>query len=154
MREQVKQKIDDLVVDMVAKKNKFPQSNDYDMHGFSRAYLESGPLGLGGKPDPNDGNRIHYPDTWKLPNHPSFSNESQYAVGPGFPEWRQYIHGRRMDNPLPEEATAHLPPGSVGWQLEHPDGRVVMYDTPQLQGPTDRSILEAPRPNGLSIFER
>lgn len=42
---------------------------DYDLRGAYKA---------GVTPDPNDG---HFPDTWKKPNHPTFSNESQYAKG-------------------------------------------------------------------------
>lgn len=40
---------------------------DYDLRGAYRAGL---------KPDPNTG---HWPDTYKKPNHPTFSNESIYA---------------------------------------------------------------------------
>ena len=43
---------------------------DYDLRGAFKAGL---------KPDPQTG---HWPDTFKKPNHPTFSNESQYAVGP------------------------------------------------------------------------
>ncbi len=43
---------------------------DYDLRGAFKAGLT---------PDPNTG---HWPDTFKKPNHPTFSNESQYAVGP------------------------------------------------------------------------
>jgi len=42
---------------------------DYDLRGAFKAGL---------KPDPRTG---HWPDTFKKPNHPTFSNESQYAVG-------------------------------------------------------------------------
>lgn len=42
---------------------------DYDLRGAFKAGL---------KPDPKSG---HWPDTYKKPNHPTFSNESQYAVG-------------------------------------------------------------------------
>jgi hypothetical protein len=42
---------------------------DYDLRGVFKAGL---------KPDPNTD---HWPDTFKKPNHPTFSDESQYAVG-------------------------------------------------------------------------
>jgi hypothetical protein len=42
---------------------------DYDLRGAFKAGLE---------PDPNTG---HWPDTFKKPNHPTFSNESIYATG-------------------------------------------------------------------------
>lgn len=40
---------------------------DYDLRGAFKAGL---------KPDPKSG---HWPDTYKKPIHPTFSNESQYA---------------------------------------------------------------------------
>lgn len=42
---------------------------DYDLRGAFKEGLE---------PDPKTG---HWPDTYKKPNHPTFSNESQYAIG-------------------------------------------------------------------------
>ncbi len=41
--------------------------DDYDLRGAFKAGL---------KPDPKTG---HWPDTFKKPNHPTFSNESKYA---------------------------------------------------------------------------
>ncbi|HKO93453.1 MAG TPA: hypothetical protein VJU61_20005 [Polyangiaceae bacterium] len=40
---------------------------DYDLRGAFKAGVE---------PDPENG---HWPDTWKKPNHPTFSDQSQYA---------------------------------------------------------------------------
>lgn len=42
---------------------------DYDLQGAYKAGLT---------PDPETG---HWPDTFKKPNHPTFSNESMYATG-------------------------------------------------------------------------
>ena len=42
---------------------------DYDLRGAFKSGL---------KPDPRTG---HWPDTFKKPNHPTFSNQSQYAQG-------------------------------------------------------------------------
>jgi hypothetical protein len=42
---------------------------DYDLRGAYKAGL---------KPDPKTG---HWSDRYKKPNHPTFSNQSQYAVG-------------------------------------------------------------------------
>src|SRR4029077_12571325 len=42
---------------------------DYDLRGAYKA---------GVTPDPATG---HWPDTYKKPNHPTFSNQSQYATG-------------------------------------------------------------------------
>ena len=47
---------------------------DYDLRGAFKAGLQ---------PDPQTG---HWPDTFKKPNHPTFSVESQYASGP----WKKY----------------------------------------------------------------
>jgi len=45
-------------------------TGDYDMQG---AFLGGAGQGANG----------HFPDTWKKPNHPTFSTESQYALGEG-----------------------------------------------------------------------
>lgn len=44
-------------------------SYDYDMRGAWKHMVKQSANG-------------HFPDTYKKPNHPTFSNESQYAVGP------------------------------------------------------------------------
>ena len=67
-----------------------PQSNDYDMRGYFLDRM------LGAAP-PTEINTAdlspHYPDTYKLPNHPSFSNESKYSTGKDDPHW--------IENPPP-----------------------------------------------------
>jgi hypothetical protein len=59
---------------------------DYDLQG---AFLH------GVKPDPQTG---HWPDTWKRPNHPTFSNESIYSglagTNPGSWDGDQFIPGK------------------------------------------------------------
>jgi hypothetical protein len=54
------------------KKYAHPQDDgeDYDLRGAWKAGLKPGPDG-------------HWPDTFKRPNHPTFSNESQYANNEG-----------------------------------------------------------------------
>ena len=52
----------------------FDSGYDYDLQG---AFL------AGVQRDPVTG---HMPDTWKKPNHPTFSNQSQYATG----RWAKY----------------------------------------------------------------
>ena len=42
---------------------------DYDLRGAWKAMAKQSANG-------------HFPDTFKKPNHPTFSNESQYALGP------------------------------------------------------------------------
>ena len=44
--------------------------NDYDLRGF---FLEQGQSGL-------KASNTHGPDTYKKPNHPTFSNESKYST--------------------------------------------------------------------------
>lgn len=108
---------------------------DYDLPG---AYLN------GVIPDPQSG---HFPDTFKKPNHPTFSNESQYAEhgNPGHWEDDKYIAPRfSQDKTSPvidrgngsrvrvsEDDLPHLIlDGSVGYAPEHrvnvidPDGKV------------------------------
>lgn len=46
---------------------------DYDLRGAFKSGLKPNPAG-------------HWPDTYKKPNHPTFSNESKYAT-PGAPHW-------------------------------------------------------------------
>ena len=59
-----------------------PDDPTYDYRGFWRSQLLGGRgMGL----DPSSG-QMHFPDTFKTPDHPTFSNESQYAT-PGAPHW-------------------------------------------------------------------
>ena len=57
---------------------------DYDMRGFYQA-LKSGDQRAVSSIDPSDG-QLHFPDYWKTPYHPSFSNESQWATKDA-PKW-------------------------------------------------------------------
>lgn len=57
--------------------------NDYDMRGFYQA-AQRGEADSG--VDPYDG-RMHYPDRFKLPGHPTFSGESQHNPSK-WPQWR------------------------------------------------------------------
>jgi hypothetical protein len=61
--------------DIWSKVDNVPQSDDYDMEGYFNDVI------LKGKDqssiNPSD-NRMHYPDTYKLPNHPTFSAQSKY----------------------------------------------------------------------------
>ncbi len=51
----------------------------YDYRGYWQAQQ-------GGDPNAQQAANQHYPDTYKLPGHPTFSNESQYAQ-PDAPHW-------------------------------------------------------------------
>jgi len=95
--------------------NDIPQSNDYDMRGFYKG-LMSLDSDAGSAINPND-NQMHFPDKWKLPNHPSFSTDSKYydaAKMPGTPSW----------------FGGNLPNGGASWALRRPDGSPVMQEAP------------------------
>jgi hypothetical protein len=82
---------------------------DYDLRGAFKAGLT---------PDPKTG---HWPDTYKKPNHPTFSNESQYAKygNPGRWEGEKFIPastlppGFVLDKPGYTPPASTLPPGFV-----------------------------------------
>lgn len=61
---------------------------DYDLRG---AFLE------GFKPDPQTG---HWPDKYKKPNHPTFSNESKFARE--YPELAGHWNGEEYVKPMPD----------------------------------------------------
>jgi len=54
-------------------KNAGEEEKDYDLRGYYKA---------GGQLATPGGNPVHLPDTFKKPNHPTFSDESKYS-GPG-----------------------------------------------------------------------
>lgn len=54
-------------------------TSDYDMRGYWKAQQS-------GDPNAHQAANQHYPDTWKTPNHKTFSDESIYAT-PGAPHW-------------------------------------------------------------------
>ena len=125
--------MDDLLALLMMRAKKFPESDDYDMLGFTKGYLTGDPRATTGV-DPND-KRVHFNDTWKLPNHPSFSNESIYAVGPGYPVWE----GATSDKDIPS------------WTLRDYKGDVIEADTPWVRGTTEnrkRQIME----RGVSLI--
>ena len=59
---------------------------DYDMRGFYNAMRAGDPRAMSAV-DPND-SAIHYPDTWKMLTHETFSGQSQWA-GPVAPQWNE-----------------------------------------------------------------
>ena len=69
-----------------ALENRPPQSNDYDMRG----YWFGNTMGTVEKPELNPADmQPHFVDTYKLPNHPSFSNESMFDLTGQAPRWVQ-----------------------------------------------------------------
>ena len=66
--------------------NRAPESNDYDMRG----YWFGNTMGTVEKPELNPADmQPHFVDTYKLPNHPSFSNESMFDLTGQAPRWVQ-----------------------------------------------------------------
>ena len=66
--------------------NRAPESNDYDMRG----YFYGNTMGTVEKPELNPADmQPHFVDTYKLPNHPSFSNESMFDLTGQAPRWVQ-----------------------------------------------------------------
>ena len=66
--------------------NRAPESNDYDMRG----YFYGNTMGTVEKPELNPADmQPHFVDTYKLPNHPSFSNESMFDLTGQAPKWVQ-----------------------------------------------------------------
>lgn len=60
------------------------QPQDYDMRGFYRALQQGDPRAQTAV-NQNDG-LMHFPDFWKTPLHPTFSNESQWSPATA-PQW-------------------------------------------------------------------
>ena len=67
--------------------NNIPESNDYDMRGFFYGLLTGDPQATTAI-NPAD-QQLHFTDKWKLPNHPSFSNESMYSNSANDGQWVQ-----------------------------------------------------------------
>lgn len=74
-----------------AMENQVPQSNDYDMRGYFMGQMTGDPAAHSGM-DSSD-LKLHFTDKWKMPNHPSFSNESMYDMTGQAPSW--------VENPAP-----------------------------------------------------
>jgi hypothetical protein len=64
----------------------FDPKSSYDMRGFWLAMQRKDPRARSSI-NPAD-KRMHYPDYWKTPYHPTFSNESQWAMK-GAPKWNK-----------------------------------------------------------------
>ena len=133
--------MDPTLIELMMRKLRFPQSDDYNMRGFTEGYLTGDPRATTAV-DPND-NLTHFTDTWKLPNHPSFSAQSMYSKRDNDPNWEG--EGK-------------------SWVLRKPNGEAVAYDLPFMQGPTpqrkreigDYSDWNIDNPRGLLeyIFRR
>lgn len=106
-----------------AHQNNVPLSRDYDMSGFWKALQQMDPKATSAL-NPND-SQLHFPDYWKLPNHPTFSTESKYAdmeKNPNIPSWQ----GGPIETP---QAQAMNPPAE-SWALVTPKNEVVESENP------------------------
>lgn len=65
----------------LAKRDVSKDAQDYDLESYYKSL----------KYNPKDGSAdMHLPDTYKLPNHPTFSNESMYHI-PGIQEGGEWV---------------------------------------------------------------
>lgn len=99
--------------------NNVPQSNDYDMQGFYGGLMNMDPRAASAI-NTND-QQMHFPDKWKLPNHPTFSTESQYYDPRTMPQTPTWSGGA-------------LPNGGESWTLRRPNGGIVAAEAPWYQG--------------------
>ena len=109
-----------------AESNRAPQTNDYDMRGYFMDIM----LGKAANTDTGLADLAkHYPDTYKLPNHPSFSNESIYSTGKDDPYW--------IENPAPYNPPAWKLQGTdiVEQPMQYAQGGRVNFDTGGLNYP-------------------
>jgi hypothetical protein len=111
--------------------NRVPQSNDYDMRGYFMDIV------MGKQKDLSDLAQ-HYPDTYKLPNHPSFSNESIYSTGKDDPYW--------IENPAPYNPPTWKLQGTdiVEQPTQYAQGGRVNFDTGGLNYPDYYNITTPP----------
>jgi hypothetical protein len=102
--------------------------SDYDMEGYKAAVKS-------GKIKPRAGEEDHYPDTYKLPNHPTFSEQSKYsnadAQGGKWQkgeEGRYYFHPseHNLKNKSPEKLSEYfVNQEKKGTHLVLPTGELV-----------------------------
>jgi hypothetical protein len=107
-------------------KNNVPESSDYNMRGFYQSLAL--PSARGSAINPNDG-QMHYPDTFKLPNHPTFSTDSGYynpATMPQTPTW--------AGGPIGDT-------GQESWMLRRPNGQVVEREAPWVNKGYKKGLL-------------
>lgn len=107
--------VDPVQFEMWKLQNGVNESPDYDMRGFFGG-LMSGDSMAASAVNSNDG-QMHFPDKWKLPNHRTFSTDSQY------------YDQSSMSN-VPTWSGGALPNGGDSWTLRRPDGSIVEAEAP------------------------
>lgn len=95
--------------------NGVTETPDYDMRGFYKG-LMNGDAMAASAVNSNDG-QMHFPDKWKLPNHQTFSTDSQYYDQSSMPD-------------VPTWSGGALPNGGDSWALRRPDGSLVAAEAP------------------------
>lgn len=114
-KEKVHRKIGDMVLDLMANAKKMPQSDDYDIEKYADTYFNGKAMYRKEGENANDG-QIHYPDTFKYPNHQAFSDESMYRIGQSdVPHW----YGGKLPAGLGES-----------WATYRPNGELVFSEAP------------------------
>lgn len=104
-----------MVLDLMANAKNFPQSDDYNMEKYADNYFNGKAMYPVENPNANDG-FVHFPDAYKYPNHPSFSDESMYRIGQeNVPHW----YGDKLPSGLGES-----------WALYRPNGELVRSEAP------------------------
>jgi hypothetical protein len=78
-----------LVSEAVGEKQAPPSNKDYDYVGYEQALKE-------GKIKAREGEDAHYPDTFKMPSHITFSDQSQYSNE--FEKGGKWISGGKDQN--------------------------------------------------------
>lgn len=108
--------------DKYGKKYSPQDSTDYDMQGFFKANPDVDPH--------TDG--THYPDTYKKPNHPTFSDESQYngVDGNEGGTWGTTSEGSDTFTPGPTNIKTHGIGGLIDYfEKTEPNAQLLMPKT-------------------------
>lgn len=122
---------------------------DYDLRGAFKANLQS------------DAQTGHWPDTFKKPNHPTFSVESQYAGSgnPGTwtgPNHDQFVPGANMDftqatgTPPQDPSAQQAPMGTFAGQQQQVPPEVMAMNKPA----TSPEELEVRKAGWLQIVQK
>jgi hypothetical protein len=100
--------------------NNVRPSNDYDMRGYFMGQMTGDPEAQS-EVNPSD-MQMHFTDKYKLPNHPSFSNQSMYDLNKTAPAWVGNEGQKQQLPPYTEGAWGQL--GKKGlMNLELPFGK-------------------------------
>lgn len=98
-------------------RNGVQETPDYNMAQFYRSSEIGGDPRLSSGVNPND-QQVHFPDAYKLPNHETFSTDSNY------------YNAKTMPN-TPTWQGGALPDGrNESWTLTRPNGQIVAQENP------------------------